>query len=233
VIFRVLQVALSVGRRRWFPSRPNRLGRNPMKRKLVIAAVATSVVIGGGAAVALADDGPRSGGTKVQAAGADTGAGTGAGAAQVTAAEAVTAALQHTPGTAVSADREDDGRDAWEVDVVKSNGTEYTVKVSPTDGHILSAHRDAADDDARHDLTILKNTTVNAREAAQSIAPKGTVTEVDLDDDGPAVWNVETTGGEWKVDAHTGKITQDRDHDKDHGDDHGRGHGDDDDRDDD
>jgi uncharacterized membrane protein YkoI len=54
---------------------------------------------------------------------------------------------------------------------------------------------------------------VDAREAAPAVAPKGTVTEVDLDDDGPAAWSVETPKGEWQVDAHTGKVTQDRDDD--------------------
>jgi uncharacterized membrane protein YkoI len=131
------------------------------------------------------------------------------------------------------------------VDVVKADGTEYTVDVSATTGEALGAHRDtddaddatdatdaddvndaddaddaddngtatATDADGRADLAALKGTSVDAREAALAAAAKGTVTDVDLDDDARATaWSVETAkGGEWKVDARTGKVTQDQD----------------------
>ncbi len=50
----------------------------------------------------------------------------------ITAAEAIAAALRHTPGTAVSAELDDDGADAgtWNVDVVRGDGAEYGVDVS-------------------------------------------------------------------------------------------------------
>ena len=130
---------------------------------------------------------------------------------KVTAADAIAAALKHTPGTAVGADLDDDGSRAWEVSVVKGDGTEHDVRVSANDGKVLGAHRDDDDDDARDDLTALKGADVDAREAAVAAAAKGTVTDVDLDDDGPAAWSVETTKGEWKVDLGTGKVTQDLD----------------------
>ncbi|MFD5014536.1 PepSY domain-containing protein [Streptomyces chartreusis] len=130
---------------------------------------------------------------------------------KVTAADAIAAALKHTPGTAVGADLDDDGSRAWEVSVVKGDGTEHDVRVSANDGKVLGAHRDDDDDDAREDLTALKGADVDAREAAVAAAAKGTVTDVDLDDDGPAAWSVETTKGEWKVDLGTGKVTQDLD----------------------
>lgn len=132
--------------------------------------------------------------------------------AKVTAADAIAAALKHTPGTAVGADLDDDGSRAWEVSVVKGDGTEHDVRVSANDGKVLGAHRDDDDDDdAREDLAALKGADVDAREAAVAAAAKGTVTDVDLDDDGPAAWSVETTKGEWKVDLKTGKVTQDLD----------------------
>ncbi|MFF4257412.1 PepSY domain-containing protein [Streptomyces sp. NPDC001663] len=185
-----------------------------MKRKLVIAAVTASLVIGGGAAVAFADDEARTGGTEAHVADTDDSTdGVGrAGAAHATAADAIAAALKHTPGTAVAADRDDDGAGAWEVDVVKGDGSEHTVRVSPDTGKVLGAHRDH-DDDGRDDLAALKGTSADAREAAVAVAPRGTVTDVGLDDDGPAAWSVETTKGEWQVDARTGKVTQDGDDD--------------------
>ncbi|MDT9697332.1 PepSY domain-containing protein [Streptomyces sp. P17] len=193
-----------------------------MKRNIVIATVAAAALIGGGTVAAYAsgddDSAPKERQSSAQS-------------ADVTAVDAVAAALGHTPGTAVAVDREDDGEDAWDVDVVKSNGTEYTVKVSPDTGKVLGAQRDDDDDDARDDLAALKGTDVDAREAARTAAAQGTVTEVDLDDDGPAAWNVQTTKGEWKVDVKTGKLTQDHDDDRngqDDRDDRDDRHGDDD-----
>ncbi|MFF4508694.1 PepSY domain-containing protein [Streptomyces sp. NPDC001401] len=179
-----------------------------MKRNIVIATVAAAALVGGGTAAAFAVGGGDAAPTKRQA------SLPAAASGKVTAAGAIAAALQHTPGTAVAADRDDDGTNAWEVDVVKGDGAEYTVRVSPTTGKVVGAHRDT--DDGSDDLAALKGTGVDAREAALAVAPKGTVTEVDRDDDGPAAWSVETPKGEWKVDAHTGKVTQDHkdaDHD--------------------
>lgn len=141
--------------------------------------------------------------------------------ADVTAAEAIAAALKHTPGTAVSADLDDDGADAgaWDVDVVKADGGEYSVKVASDTGKVLGAHRDTDDDndsDDRAELAALKNARFDAREIALAAAEKGTVTEVGVDDDnGTVAWNVETVKGtatsEWKAALDTGELTQDRD----------------------
>ncbi|WP_405967864.1 PepSY domain-containing protein [Streptomyces sp. NBC_00015] len=197
-----------------------------MKRKLVIAAVAASVVIGGGTAVAFADDEARTGAAEVRAAGpvaADRAEGSTASSSKVTAAEVIAAALRHTPGTAVGADREDDGADAgtWHVDVVQADGVEQTVAVSPDTGKVLGVQRDTDDaddadddaDEARADLAALKGADVDAREAALAVAAKGAVTDVDLDDDDRAtVWSVDTAkAGEWQVDVRTGKVTQELD----------------------
>ncbi|MFH0521991.1 PepSY domain-containing protein [Streptomyces sp. M41] len=143
----------------------------------------------------------------------DDAAETGArsGTAKVGAADAVAAALKHTPGTAVAAELDDDGANVWEVNVVKGDGAEYDVRVAADNGKVLGAQRDDDGDDGREDLAALKGADVDARAAAEAPGAKGTVTDVDLDDDGPAAWSVETTKGEWKVDLKTGKVTQDHD----------------------
>ncbi|MFG3233660.1 PepSY domain-containing protein [Streptomyces antibioticus] len=197
-----------------------------MKRTFAVAAVVTSLALAaaGGTALALADDEPDTGTARtthtVTAAKTDTTAKADkadkADTTQQTGiAKALAAALAHTPGTAVAADREDDGRDAgaWEVDVVTADGTEYTVTVSPDSTEILGAHRDGGDDDGREDLAALKGTTVDAREAAEAVAAKGTVTDVELDDDGgTAAWSVKTAkSGAWTVDARTGEVSRDLD----------------------
>ncbi|MEU9911277.1 PepSY domain-containing protein [Streptomyces sp. NPDC051001] len=139
----------------------------------------------------------------------------------VTAAEAIAAALKHTPGTAVSADVDDDGADAgtWDVDVVKGDGAEYSVKVAPDSGKVLGAHRDTDDDndsEDRAELAALKGAEFDAREIAKAAAAKGTVTEVGVDDDnGTVAWSVETVKNnvtsDWKGALDTGKLTQDQD----------------------
>ncbi|MFF9906010.1 PepSY domain-containing protein [Streptomyces olivaceus] len=176
--------------------------------------------------------------------------GPGASAAKVTAAEAIAAALRDTPGTAVSAelddgdDGDDDDRDdrreraAWEVDVLSGDGTWHSVRVDPASGKVLGSHADAADDadeeddDAAEARAALKGASVTAAEAAQAAAGKGTVTSVDLDDDGDddgadrskAAWEVETRASgqgerDWRVDLKTGEVTADRDDDGSHADD--------------
>lgn len=138
----------------------------------------------------------------------------------VTAAEVIAAALRHTPGTAVSAELDNDGADAgtWGVDIVRGDGAEYGVDVSGT-GKVLGAHRDPDDSDSdidsedRAERAALKGAKVDAREAALAAAVKGTVTEVGADDDGTVAWSVETVkdgrASEWKVALDTGKVTRD------------------------
>ncbi len=136
----------------------------------------------------------------------------------ITAAEAITAALRHTPGTAGSAELEHDGADAgtWGVEVVRGDGAEYDVKVSGT-GKVLGAQRDTDDDsdkDDRAEVAALKGAKFDARETAVAAAAKGTVTEVGSDEEnGKVAWSVETVkdgrASEWKVALDTGKDTQD------------------------
>jgi uncharacterized membrane protein YkoI len=204
-----------------------------MKRNIVIATVTAAALLAGGTVAAYAvggDDDKASpqGRTIVRVADDDrddtaddrddaTETRGETRTAKVAAADAIAAALKHTPGTAVTADLDDDGATAWEVDVIKGDGTEYGVQVSPTTGKVLGAHRDDdGDDDGRADLAALKGSSVDAREATQAAASKGTVTEVGLDEDGPdRAWEAETRGSDgversWRIDLRTGTVTADR-----------------------
>jgi uncharacterized membrane protein YkoI len=210
-----------------------------MKRNIVIATLTAAALATGGtvAAFAAGDDDAtatqRQTNTSAQQAAdrdddpaddRDDGASedrTAFSGAKVSAAEAIAAALKHTPGTALAADLDDDGADAWEVTVVKGDGTEYDVRIAPDSGKVLGAQRDTDEDndaDDRAELAAVKGAKTDAREAALAAAAKGTVTEVGLDDDnGTVAWGVDTVKdgkqGEWKVALGSGKVTQDRDED--------------------
>lgn len=207
-----------------------------MKRTIVIATLTAAALAGGGTVAALAagDDEAtqRQAGTTARAAADRDDASddsndsadddrTAAPRGSVTAADAIAAALKHTPGTALAADFEDDGADAWEVTVVKGDGSAYEVRIAPDSGKVLGAQRDADDDkdsEDRAELAAVKGASTDAREAALAAAAKGTVTEVGLDDaSGAVAWSAETVEGgrhgEWKVALDSGKVTQDRDED--------------------
>ncbi|MDL5203856.1 PepSY domain-containing protein [Streptomyces sp. ALI-76-A] len=247
-----------------------------MKRNIVIAAVTAAALAGGGTATALAvtDDGE---GTARQTADAartgtdardddrdddgsdDAGEDTRedrnddadrVAAAKVTAADAIAAALKHSPGTAVSAELDDedgqddqdddrngraaDGGDAavvWEVGVLAGDDTWHSVRIDPASGKVLGSHTGSEDDTAQV-RAALKGASVTAADAARAAAGKGTVTSVDLDEDGASrSWDVETrTSGEaeedWNVGLRTGKVTADT-ADDDSGQDAGRDQDDD------
>lgn len=144
--------------------------------------------------------------------------------AKVSAAEAIAAALKATPGTAVSADLDDErGGLIWDVDVVGKDGrTWHSVEIDPGTGKVLGSHveRDDDGDDAAEDARVasaVKGASVSAGDAAKAASGKGTVTSIDVDDDAARVgsWDVETTsasGAEahWNVDLASGKVTVDR-----------------------
>ncbi|MDX3457191.1 PepSY domain-containing protein [Streptomyces sp. ME02-8801-2C] len=200
-----------------------------MKRNIVIATL-TAAALAGGTVVAFAagDDEsqarPRTGTTVQVVSDRDDDTGDDSddrtvvrGGDSVSAGEAIAAALRHTPGTAVSAELDDDGAEAgvWGVDVVRGDGAEYEVKVSGS-GKVLGAQRDTeADEDAddRAESAALKGAKVDAREAVRAAAAKGTVVEVGAEEDAGAVaWGAETVKdgkvSEWKVALDTGKVTR-------------------------
>lgn len=195
-----------------------------MKRNIVIATLTAVALAGGTVAAFAAGDDEREGGSVQVVSDRDddaaedraedrTVARSGAG---ITAAEAIAAALRHTPGTVDSAQLEDDGADAgaWGVDVVREDGAEYDVEVSGS-GEVLGVQRDSdkRDSEEQAESAALKGAKVDAREAALAGAAKGTVTEVGADDENDAVvWGVETvkdgTTSEWTVSPATGEVTQ-------------------------
>ncbi|KAA0934676.1 PepSY domain-containing protein [Streptomyces apricus] len=143
-------------------------------------------------------------------------------AAEVTAADAIRAALKSIPGTAVSADLDDEGSSVvWDVDVLSSGGAWHSVRIDPGTGKVLGSQAENDDDadDTAEARAALKGTSVTAVEAAEAGAAKGKVTSVDLDDDGrTSAWDVDTTAAngtekEWKVDAKSAAVTADRDSD--------------------
>ncbi|GAA2938615.1 PepSY domain-containing protein [Streptomyces erythrogriseus] len=213
-----------------------------MKRNIVIAVVTAAALVGGGTATALAVAGDDDDTTSVTRTdddrddrgedrsddrddraedrsddrdGDDDDGAVRAAAGGVTAAEAITAALKHTPGTAVSAEL-DDG--SWEVDVLAEGDTWHTVRIAPDSGKVLGAQKDD-EDDAAEVRAALKGASVTAEDAAKAAAAKGTVVSVDLDDDGDdRGWEAETraSGGDerdWSVGLTTASVTADRDDD--------------------
>ncbi|MEU2447483.1 PepSY domain-containing protein [Streptomyces althioticus] len=198
-----------------------------MKRNIVIAVVTAAALVGGGTATALAVAGDDDDTTSVTRTDDDRndareddrdddrdGAPAPA-AGKVTAAEAIAAALDHTPGTAVSAEL-DDG--SWEIDVLAEGDAWHTVRIAPDSGKVLGAQQDD-EDDAAEVHAALKNAKVTAEQAARTAESKGTVVSVDLDDDGDdRGWETETraSGGDerdWKVDLRSATVTADRDDD--------------------
>ncbi|MEU0191974.1 PepSY domain-containing protein [Streptomyces afghaniensis] len=204
-----------------------------MKRNIVIAAVTAAALIGGGTATALATT--EDGGSARQAANTrlsdddvrddqdgpdaqDDGDDARAASADVTAPEAIASALKHTSGTAVSAeldDEDDSGKVIWKVDVLSGDNSWHSVSVDPSNGKVLGSHTDDEDDTAQV-RAALKGASVTAEEAAKAAGGKGTVTSVDLDEDGKnKSWEAEThkSGGaeqDWKIDLKTGKVSADR-----------------------
>ncbi|MEV6172995.1 PepSY domain-containing protein [Streptomyces sp. NPDC051954] len=205
-----------------------------MKRNIVIAAVTAAALIGGGTATALAvtgdDDGTAAPKTGTQVTGDDDSARVASGT--VTAADAIATALKEAPGTAVSAELDDDGDGddgpaQWKVRVLAGDDTWHKVRIDPASGKVLGSQTgrddddDADDDDTADARAALKGTSVTAAEAATAAASKGTVTDIDLDDDGPSkAWEVETHPSgkddrDYRVDLNSAKVTTDTDDDSD------------------
>ncbi|MEW2345102.1 MULTISPECIES: PepSY domain-containing protein [Streptomyces] len=130
-----------------------------------------------------------------------------ASSAKVTAAEAIAAALRHTPGSVVSAELDDA---VWSVEVLSSDDSWRDVRVDPGTGEVRGVraeHEDA--EDLAEARAALKGASTSAEEAARAAAAKGTVTSVELDERG---WEAETLtsgGGErdWTVGLRGADVT--------------------------
>lgn len=153
-----------------------------MNRKLVVAAVATAALAVGGSTLAFADDDTAQDALAASLrVGADAGdrdderGGDGRDddaddrgddsddadddrralrGAEVTLQEAVAAALKAVPGTAQSAELEDDDSDrpAWEVEILGEDGSRYEVSVDTDSADVLERNAESDDrDDDRDD----------------------------------------------------------------------------------
>lgn len=211
-----------------------------MKRNIVIAAVTAAALIGGGTATAIATTGDDEGSARQAAntrpadddgrddqdvpdAQDDRDDDARAASSDVTASEAIASALKHTSGTVVSAeldDEDDSDKVIWKVDVLSGDNAWHSVRIDPSNGKVLGSDTDDEDDTAQV-RAALKGSSVTAEEAAKAAAGKGTVTSVDLDEDGKnKSWEAETrkSGGaeqDWKIDLNTSKVTADHSDDQD------------------
>ncbi|MEU6107584.1 PepSY domain-containing protein [Streptomyces albidoflavus] len=112
----------------------------------------------------------------------------------VTVAQAIAAALNHTSGTVLSADLDDDGDRRWEVEIATGGSTVHEIDVDSATGKVVRAETDRDEDDAAAELKAVKGAKVSARDAAAAV--DGTVTSVEFDD---GRWEVEVGEADWTV----------------------------------
>ncbi len=180
------------------------------KRTLIVIAAAGVVALGGGTAVAVADDEAISKVTR-------TVTGSEPAKTRLTLEQAVAKAQESVKGTVGSVDLEDGGT-GWDLDVLAENGTWHEVDIDAAGKVVTKAEKsddaeDKAEDKAEADaLKAVKVTAVQAAAAATgSVA--GTVTSVDLSDHG--AWEVEVRDGQGVehavlVDPADGKVVSSR-----------------------
>ncbi|OKH96539.1 PepSY domain-containing protein [Streptomyces uncialis] len=133
---------------------------------------------------------------------------------KVTAAEAIATALKERSGTVVSVDLdEDDSKVAWDVEIIGADRNVHNVTVDPGNGKVLGSYAEKDDDDrddVKRDLAALKGAQVNAQDAVRAAAAYGTVTSLDLDDDGSGAWDAETRASgkaaDWTVSLTSAKV---------------------------
>ncbi|MGW4373870.1 PepSY domain-containing protein [Streptomyces albidoflavus] len=112
----------------------------------------------------------------------------------VTVAQAIAAALNHTSGTVLSADLDDDGDRRWEVEIATGGSTVHEIDVDSATGKVVRAETDRDEDDAAAELKAVKGAKVSARDAAAAV--DGAVTSVEFDD---GRWEVEVGEADWTV----------------------------------
>ncbi|MFI1646210.1 PepSY domain-containing protein [Streptomyces avidinii] len=180
-----------------------------------------NVFVSAAASVALLVAGPVATGA---AASADT-AGTApavAARADVTAEQAIAAALKNYPGVVESLDR--DGN-VWHVDVITKDGKAHAeLEVDAATGKVTRENVDTGQNPSEHKALLAAKVTAEQAAKAAVAAHPGTAwtVEWDSDDDNgkAASWHVEVRGSDgttWdgSVDATTGKVTAQTDSDSD------------------
>ncbi|MGN0118496.1 MAG: PepSY domain-containing protein [Streptomyces albidoflavus] len=129
--------------------------------------------------------------------------GAAAGPGNVTAAQAIAAALKHTSGTVLSADLDDDGDRRWEVEVATGGSTVHEIEVDSTTGKVVRTETDRDEDDAAAELKAVQGAKVSARDAAAAV--DGAVTSVEFDD---GRWEVEVGEADWTVPLDTPRASR-------------------------
>ncbi|MGS2590482.1 PepSY domain-containing protein [Streptomyces hebeiensis] len=215
-----------------------------MKRNLVIAAITSAALIGGGTYTAVSmDRGSAGNGVAAPPVATLTATPTRTASAppsddpsddsrdrstpgergtKLTASDAAAAALRQHPGAVTSVDLDDDRKDRWEVDLLGKDNRWYELDVNATTGSVRAHSDDDGDDSDDDDRAALRSATVTAQQAASTAlgSVPGTVTSAELDDDGDNRWEVDVRGKDGRshelhVDARTAKVTADRDDDGD------------------
>lgn len=131
------------------------------------------------------------------------GKGAAADPGNVTVAQAIAAALDHTSGTVLSADLDDDGDRRWEVEIATGGSTVHEIDVDSTTGKVLRAETDRDEDDAAAELKAVQGAKVSARDAAAAV--DGAVTSVEFDD---GRWEVEVGEADWTVPLDTPRASR-------------------------
>ncbi|MER8001569.1 PepSY domain-containing protein [Streptomyces sp. NPDC095613] len=168
-----------------------------MKRNLVIAAVTSAALIGGGTYTAVSMDRGSAGNgvaappvATLTAAPTQTASATpsddpsddsgddsrdrstpGERGTKLTASDAAAAALRQHPGAVTSVDLDDDdaGNGRWEVDLLGKDNRWYELDVNATTGSVRThSDDDGGDDSDDDDRAALRSATVTAREAASA-----------------------------------------------------------------
>ncbi|MGW2265537.1 PepSY domain-containing protein [Streptomyces sp. SCA2-2] len=121
----------------------------------------------------------------------------------VTVAQAIAAALNHTSGTVLSADLDDDGDRRWEVEIATGGSTVHEIDVDSATGKIVRTETDRDEDDAAAELKAVKGAKVSARDAAAAV--DGAVTSVEFDD---GRWEVEAGEADWTVPLDTPRASR-------------------------
>ncbi|MGA5223416.1 PepSY domain-containing protein [Streptomyces koyangensis] len=121
----------------------------------------------------------------------------------VTVAQAIAAALNHTSGTVLSADLDDDGDRRWEVEIATGGSTVHEIDVDSATGKIVRTETDRDEDDAAAELKAVKGAKVSARDAAAAV--DSTVTSVEFDD---GRWEVEVGEADWTVPLDTPRASR-------------------------
>lgn len=230
-----------------------------MKRSTIVAVVAATAVVGGGAVAGAAMSGGPSpspaaqelrpaGGTGDDRSGRDDAGTDDAGTDDTGRDDAAAAdgesvvrrviatALAAADGHVVEVDADGDGGRHWEVEIAGADGRTHDLDVGRDGTTVLGHRREDADDDDHEERAALAEAKVTAAEAVRIAEERfgGEVRELDLDGE-ERVWDVELrdaagVGRELEIDVRDGEIRKaERDDD---GDDD-RNDRDDDDRDDD